>query len=140
MWSIVAWVVDPVALKGVPGAVRQLSVAAAVAILYAANNAALSAHAVPDMFEPFASGHLNDVLAPFGFLSLTNAIYAMMGHGVCRLAPTMALAALASAVWEGLAPLVFPESVSDPLDVVCYFVGAMLYWMTVGPRSAARRI
>ena len=32
-------------------------------------------------------------------------------------------------VWEYLAPIINPNSVSDPIDLVCYFIGTTIYYL-----------
>jgi hypothetical protein len=36
---------------------------------------------------------------------------------------------LSSFVWEFIAPIFKPNSISDPIDILFYFIGTMVYWI-----------
>ena len=76
--------------------------------------------------------HLNDVLAGVLLLCYINALSIVSNQPkliVTRLS-TVALITLSSGLfWEYITPIYLSKSVSDPLDVIAYIAGGVLYWI-----------
>lgn len=100
----------------------------AVLVLYTFNKLYLKTQTENILIQ----NHLNDVLAGILLLCYINALSIISNQPkliVTRLR-TIALLTLASGLfWEYITPLYLSKSVSDPLDVIAYMVGGVLYWI-----------
>ena len=99
-----------------------------VAVIYLTNNLVLK-QVLTGALGEFAKGYLNDLFAPIFLLAYSNVLLSRINHRIHKLWQMLILIGVAGIVWEYLAPLVKPSSISDPYDLVCYFVGAVLYWI-----------
>ncbi|WP_161471140.1 hypothetical protein [Adlercreutzia caecimuris] len=75
--------------------------------------------------------HFGDLCGGILFPIYVNlvCIAAKSSFRIDSLGKAMMLEALCSAVWEGAIPLLWRASTADILDVVCYFVGGLVYWI-----------
>ena len=100
----------------------------AVLLMYTFNKLYLKTHTDNILIQ----NHLNDVLAGVLLLCYINALSIVSNQPkliVTRLS-TVALITLSSGLfWEYITPLYLSKSVSDPLDVIAYIVGGVLYWI-----------
>ena len=86
-------------------------------------------------------GYFNDFLGGVAFLAYTNLLLALVRPRwmIRRLPVAVVYIFLCGLFWEYVAPLVVPDSVSDPWDVFAYCVGAVAYWgILLGFRHAKR--
>lgn len=75
----------------------------------------------------FFVGYFNDLICPLLFFSYANLLLLTVQKELRRLWHILLIGLCVSAVWEGVAPLVKPTAVADPLDVVCYLIGSAAY-------------
>ncbi len=40
-----------------------------------------------------------------------------------------ALCLAVGSIWEYVTPVMKPSSISDPIDIVCYVCGGIIYWL-----------
>lgn len=103
---------------------------AAGAALYAANNALVKPLRLPGLLGVFFGGHFNDVVAGFAFLAYTNILFDLVKPSlrIKHFCITGLYALCCGLFWEVVAPALFKPSTSDPWDLLCYVVGALVYW------------
>lgn len=81
--------------------------------------------------------HFNDYLGGLAFAAYLNLILSFSRWPEKRLKKPVgfvAVGALCGLFWEGVAPLVLPNSTGDPLDVIAYILGMLTYWWLWGRR------
>ncbi len=76
----------------------------------------------------FFDGHFHDLLAPLLMLSYTNTLLSVLSLRVRRLPSVLGFIAVCGVVWEYVTPLYKPDTTSDPLDLLAYMLGAVIYW------------
>ena len=87
-------------------------------------------------FLPFdiAVNHFNDFLAGLLFPAYTNLVISYSKARkllkVDTLPRIICLLLACSVIWEFVAPLFLPFSTGDLLDVACYLLGGIVYWLT----------
>ena len=105
--------------------------------LYCVNQRYLKAHTEGGIHY-FLQCHFNDILAGLLLLSYSNFFLTMLGKPIARLHHIMLYCIGVGLFWEYAIPLVKASSVSDPIDILCYVFGGMVYWclyrMTVRTR------
>lgn len=79
----------------------------------------------------FCNSYLNDLFCPLFFLAFANmwliwAEYEMNTYKICVI-----VGMIAGLIWEYFAPIINSRAVSDPVDIVCYFVGTNLYYFVL---------
>lgn len=87
----------------------------------------------------FFISYFNDLICPLLFLSYVNILMMTTGKEIKRLPVLLLLALVASLVWEFVAPIVKPTSVTDLIDIVCYLVGSVVYWLLMRLNCRLRR-
>lgn len=87
----------------------------------------------------FFISYFNDLICPLLFLSYVNILMMTTGKEIKRLSVLLLLALVASLVWEFVAPIVKPTSVTDLIDIVCYLVGSVVYWLLMRLNCRLRR-
>lgn len=83
----------------------------------------------------------DDYLAPLFLLAYSNTLLLSFGFRRLRgLLPILCLSLSAGLIWEYVAPLYRPHSISDPWDLAIYLIGGFSYWLlSVISDSAQRR-
>ena len=76
----------------------------------------------------FCRCFLNDFMCPLFFLSFSQILLIWAEHEITSYWGIIFLGMSGGILWEYVAPLINPRAVSDPLDLVCYFVGANIYF------------
>lgn len=77
----------------------------------------------------FFSGYFLDILAPIALMGISNAVFCFFNFRVVRIGPTICICVIAGLTWELVAPQLIPWSVSDPVDMLSYLLGGLLYWL-----------
>jgi hypothetical protein len=96
--------------------------------LYALNQLYLK----PQLGGTFIHSYLNDILAGIALIGYSNVLFLLAGrveHSFQRLRTMLALVMSAGLFWEYVTPLYRTESISDPLDLFAYVLGAGCYWL-----------
>lgn len=95
-----------------------------VAALYAINRFILLPAGTPSWY----AWHANDVLGGLLFISIVNGALSHSPLPPLRgVLPVTGLMLLCGVFWEYITPLYLPRSVSDPWDLLAYWLGGMAY-------------
>ena len=71
--------------------------------------------------------HLNDFLCPFIVMPCIETILRVAGFRWQKVWNIVLMALLCGLIWEYVIPIFKRSSVSDPIDLLCYLAGAILY-------------
>lgn len=77
----------------------------------------------------FFSCFFDDLLAPLLLFSYINLLLSIYGKKIYTLKFLIVFILIVSVVWEYLIVYIKPTSVSDPLDVLFYVTGTIIYWI-----------
>lgn len=80
------------------------------------------------MARLFCVCYLNDLMCPLLFFAYVNLLLLMVGKELNGCFKILAVSFYVGLVWEFLAPVVKPSSVTDFWDLACYMTGGLLYW------------
>ncbi len=72
--------------------------------------------------------HFNDVLCGTLFIAYSNVFLNTRNLAMVRLHSIIPFCFCAGLVWEFIAPIIRPGSVSDWIDVGCYVLGGIIYF------------
>jgi hypothetical protein len=75
------------------------------------------------------SCYFDDLLAPLLLFSYINILLSFYNKKIYSLKYLITFILLVSIVWEYLIGFIKPNSVSDPLDILAYILGTLIYWM-----------
>lgn len=107
------------------------SVLFGISVLYGANVLFFRRSGIP-----FFTCYFNDICAGVWFMAYTNLLLRIVKIRMFHLKSVIAYILIWGLIWEYGAPLIYLRSTSDPMDLVCYEIGAVLYWsMMVFVRS-----
>lgn len=90
-------------------------------VLYITNNKIIKKTEIT-----FFLNYFNDCMCPIFLLAFTNIIMWFNGKYISRLWQMLLLIGLCGIFWEFYS--LNKNSVADPMDMICYLVGAMGYW------------
>ena len=94
---------------------------------YLLNNLYLKSHTV-GVVRLFFIGYFNDFICPLFFFSYANLLLITVNKEITRLWATCLISFLTGCIWEFVTPLMKSSSITDPLDIVCYVTGGIVYW------------
>ena len=77
----------------------------------------------------FFSGYFDDLLAPLLLFSYINILLSFYNKKIYSLKYLIIFILLVSIVWEYLIVFIKPTSLSDPIDVIFYILGTLIYWI-----------
>lgn len=77
----------------------------------------------------FFSSYFNDILAPLLLFSYINLLLSLIHKKLHSLKYLILIIIICSFVWEYLALFLKPTSVLDPLDILFYVLGTLIYWI-----------
>jgi|LDZT01.1.fsa_nt_gi hypothetical protein len=77
----------------------------------------------------FFTCYFNDLLAPLLLFSYINLVLSLREKKIYALKYLIIIIIACSFVWEYLILFFKPTSVSDPVDVVFYVLGTIIYWL-----------
>lgn len=98
-----------------------------VLILYIFNNGFFKTHTTGIWYEFFVC-YFNDLLCPLFFLAYCNLLLITSGRELHKLKDILLLIIICGFVWEFIGPLLKKSAVTDYGDLICYLIGAILYW------------
>lgn len=98
-----------------------------VSFLYFFNNFFIKSH-TDGLARLFFVCFFNDILCPIVITAFINFIAVAFGKELKRFALMMFLVFLVGVIWESFAHLIMPRAVKDPLDMLCYMFGGLIYW------------
>ena len=76
----------------------------------------------------FLKDYLNDLMAPVFVLLISIIVLRLAGYELNKFWMVMLIGLFAAIVWEFLIPLINQNSVTDPKDLICYMIGALVYY------------
>lgn len=97
-------------------------------IMYLLNNVIFKKITTGDL-NLFMVGYFNDLICPLFFLSYCNILLLSIGKEIKKLYWLLLFSFCVGLVWEFVAPLLKKTSITDVLDLICYLIGAFLYWL-----------
>ena len=77
----------------------------------------------------FLMCYLNDLMAPIFVLAISSMIFQCIGYELNRFSVIMAIGLFAALIWEFVIPMFKAESVTDPIDFLCYIIGAGVFYL-----------
>lgn len=77
----------------------------------------------------FFSSYFNDLLAPLLLFSYINLLLSLIDKKIYSLKYLIIIVILCSFLWEYMVLFFKPASVSDPIDILFYILGTILYWI-----------
>jgi hypothetical protein len=100
--------------------------------LYLCNNAFIKPN-ISGLFASFFTGHFNDSIATIMLLAYCNISYAAKApeKRVDNLYKLIIICFIWGVLWENFAPIFNPIAVKDPLDVLCYCFGGIIYYVII---------
>ena len=98
-----------------------------VLFLYLLNNKYLKIH-TEGIFQKFLICHFNDFICPLFFIAYSNLLLIGVNRELKEFKRVMIFGFCAGLIWEFVAPLIKPSSVTDILDLLFYTLGTFLYW------------
>ena len=85
-----------------------------------------------EMFKDWAQGLPTAFNTCYYYnVSAVDMLGAWVHHPLRRIRDVLLLIGCASLIWEGVTPAINPKSVFDWLDFLCYFAGAVAYWLLI---------
>ncbi len=96
--------------------------------VYGINKAWLS-NITAGTLEMFCRSFLNDIVCPLFFLGFVNIVLLWVGFEATSYLKCITIGMAAGMVWEYFAPLINPKAITDPWDLLCYFIGASIYYL-----------
>lgn len=75
----------------------------------------------------FFKCYLNDLIAPIWILALSSIILKQFGYELKKLWIIILIGLFSGLIWEFIVPLIKTTSVTDPYDLCCYIIGAIIY-------------
>lgn len=88
-------------------------------------------------FKKFSTGivqyfficYFNDLICPLGFLAYVNILLSFIDKKMNTLFSILIFCFLCGTIWEFIAPFLKEGSVTDFIDLLCYCIGGILYWI-----------
>lgn len=118
--------------------VNLLGITAAL-FIYAINKAFLISHTAGTL-NYFCRCYLNDLVCPFFFLGYCQILLLwMLNREIKSYWKCMLLMMAAGCVWEYGSPIINSRAVSDPWDLLCYFVGGTVYFLMIKCEQGRRK-
>lgn len=102
---------------------------------------AISYSAGETILHYLITSHANDLLGGIAFMAYTNLLLSLVRPEL-RFKKFTSIAIyifLCGLFWEGVAPLFIANSVGDPLDILSYLIGAVLYWACLSVVKTTRK-
>ena len=94
---------------------------------YFFNNLFLKEHS-SGLLRLFFVCYFNDLICPLFFFAYANLLLITVNREITRLWMTCLIGICTSCVWEFIAPIMKPSSKTDPVDIICYVFGGVVYW------------
>jgi hypothetical protein len=79
--------------------------------------------------EYFCRCFLNDLVCPLFFLGYCQILLIWIGYEITTYKYCVLLGMAGGLVWEYVAPRINPKAVSDPMDLLFYFIGISVYYL-----------
>lgn len=98
-----------------------------VLCLYLLNNKYLKP-CTEGIIQQFFICYFNDLICPLLFISYSNMLLISINKEIKRFKWIMFFGFCSGLVWEFIAPLLNPMSVTDIVDLLFYTLGAFFYW------------
>lgn len=79
----------------------------------------------------FMNSHFNDLIASLVILAFANLLLGFVQHRIDKFKYIILFILGCSIVWEGLGKFARSNAVFDWIDVICYFLGAIIYYIII---------
>lgn len=77
----------------------------------------------------FCKCYLNDLVCPLFFFAISNCLLKIINKRIVGFRAIILFGLLMSFFWEYIGPVLNRNSVSDPIDIIFYMTGSVLYWI-----------
>ena len=101
-----------------------------VLFFYFLNNIFLKVYTY-GIVQKFLISHFNDFMCPLFFIAYSNLLLISVNREMKKLKWIMIFGFCSGLIWEFIAPLIKPSSVTDILDLLFYTLGTFLYWCII---------
>ena len=108
-----------------------------VLFLYFLNNSVLKNITTGIVYE-YCVCYLNDLICPLFFLAYSNLLLITVRKELTSLRSILLVSIPAGLIWEFVAPLMKSSSVTDPIDLICYLLGSLIYWWILKTATARK--
>ena len=98
-----------------------------VTFLYLLNNNVIKIYST-GLWHKFFVCYFNDAICPLFFLAYCNFLLLTSRREITSLKVILIVITCSGFVWEFIGPFIKKSSVTDYMDLVCYVVGAIIYW------------
>lgn len=106
--------------------VNYLGIAVA-ACVYAINKSFLITQ-ITGKIGYFCRCYLNDLVCPLFYLGYCQILLLWIGYEIKSFRLCLLLGTISGLIWEYVAPFINSNAVSDPIDIICYFIGTNVYY------------
>jgi hypothetical protein len=76
----------------------------------------------------FCRCYLNDLVCPLFFLGYCEVIFIWIKNEIKSYSILLLIGMMAGVIWEYFAPVINSKAISDPFDLLCYFIGINIYY------------
>lgn len=76
----------------------------------------------------FCRCYLNDLVCPLFFLGYCQVIFIWIKNEIKSYSILLLIGMMAGVIWEYFAPVINPKAITDPFDLLCYFIGINIYY------------
>lgn len=97
-------------------------------MVYFFNNSYLKKY-TDGLINYFCKNYLNDIFANLVFIPIVVIILSYNGYKIKNTFFIMMIGIVAGMFWEYISPMINKNSVYDPLDLICYLIGTIIYCM-----------
>lgn len=98
-----------------------------VLVLYLLNNNYFKLHTT-GIIRYFLICYFNDLICPLLFFSYANLLLLTVNREITQLWLICLIGLCASCFWEFGAPYIKATAITDPVDIVFYLTGSIIYW------------
>lgn len=98
-----------------------------VSTMYLLNNRYIKM-ATSGILHDFFVCYFNDLMAPMFMLAYSNILLDTVNRKFSKLVHIVIFTLVVGFIWEFVAPLMKEGAVSDPVDILCYLIGGVIYW------------
>ncbi|MGB4661751.1 MAG: hypothetical protein WBI07_21435 [Mobilitalea sp.] len=71
---------------------------------------------------------MNDLVCPLFFLGYCQVIFIWIKNEIKSYSILLLIGMMAGVIWEYFAPVINPKAITDPFDLLCYFIGINIYY------------
>lgn len=99
-------------------------------IIYVINQTLLKKYS-SEILHKFCTCYLNDLICPLFFLGYCQVIFIWAKNEIKSYFLLLLLGMSAGFIWEYFAPIINSKAVTDPIDLIFYFIGINIYYAII---------